>query len=152
VSRLLYALGRDSIFPRRIFGYLSERFGTPVYAIGLCAVVALLALTLDVTTSTSFINFGAFLTFMLVNLSVVFHYWRRLGNRGAKAVLVYLVCPVFGMVADFGLMISLDHKALILGISWLIVGIGYLAFLTGGFRRPPPELTITEAEPVRLDR
>lgn len=44
-------------------------------SIVLCGVVALLALQMDVTTSTSFINFGAFLAFSLVNLSVVFHYY-----------------------------------------------------------------------------
>lgn len=148
VSRLLFALGRDGIFPKRIFGHLSPRFGTPVYAIGLCALVALLALRLDVTTSTSFINFGAFLTFMLVNLSVVFHYWRGLGRRGAKAAFWYLACPLFGMGADLGLMVSLDHRALILGLSWLALGIAYLAYLTGGFRHAPPELTITETAPT----
>ena len=38
--------------------------------------MALLALQMDVTTSTSrTINFGAFLAFSLVNLSVVFHYY-----------------------------------------------------------------------------
>jgi putrescine importer len=145
VSRLLYALGRDAVLPRRLFGRLSARYGTPVFAISLCAAISLLALGLDVTTSTSFINFGAFLTFILVNLSVVFKYWLGSERRGAGAALLYLVLPVFGMCADFALMVSLDRKALILGLSWLSLGVVYLAWLTGGFRRPPPELSLTQA-------
>ena len=141
-SRLLYALGRDNVLPERVFGHLSARFGTPTYSIGLCAVIALLALRLDVTTSTSFINFGAFLTFILVNLSVVLHYWRSEGRRGLSAAIKFLICPVFGIAADTALMVSLDGKALILGISWLLLGFAYLSYLTGGFRRPPPELDL----------
>lgn len=143
-SRLLFALGRDTVLPARIFAYLSPRFATPVYCIALCALVALLALKLDVTTSTSFINFGAFLTFSLVNLSVVFHYWHAERRRGARAFVLHLLVPLFGMVGDISLMLSLDHKALILGVTWLTVGVVYLGYLTGGFRRPPPELGVLE--------
>jgi amino acid transporter len=144
-SRLLYAMGRDGVLPPRFFGRLSPRFGTPVFPIALCAVVALLALKLDVTTSTSFINFGAFLTFILVNLSVVRHYWFGERRRGLGGTLLYLACPVFGMFADAALLVSLDHRALVLGLCWLAVGIAWLARLTGGFRRPPPEFGFAEA-------
>ena len=33
VSRILYAMGRDGILPRPVFGYINVRFGTPVFAI-----------------------------------------------------------------------------------------------------------------------
>ncbi|WP_296258871.1 MULTISPECIES: APC family permease [unclassified Pseudomonas] len=141
-SRLLYVLGRDSALPKAFFGYLSPRFKTPVFCILLSAVVALLALNMDVTTSTSFINFGAFLTFILVNLSVIFHYWRAEKRRGLVAFVLYLLLPAAGMAADLWLMFSLDHKAVVLGLSWLAIGFVYLLFLTGGLRRQPPELAM----------
>jgi len=144
-SRLLYAMGRDGVLPRKFFGTLHARFGTPINSIVLCGVVALLALKMDVTTSTSFINFGAFLAFSMVNLSVIFHYWIGGKQRDAKAFLVFLLCPLIGLVADLWLMVSLDHLAIILGISWLAVGCVYLAVLTGGFRRQPPEMDFQEA-------
>jgi amino acid transporter len=56
VSRLLYAMGRDLVLPERAFGWLSERFNTPVFNIALCGVIGLAAIFLDVATSTSFIN------------------------------------------------------------------------------------------------
>jgi len=144
-SRLLYVLGRDSVLPKGFFGYLSPRFGTPVGCILLSAVVALLALKMDVTTSTSFINFGAFLTFILVNLSVIFHYWIGQKRRGLKALVLYVLLPLAGMAADLWLMFSLDANAVELGLSWLAIGFVYLIYLTGGLRRQPPELTLEDA-------
>ncbi|MEN5313811.1 APC family permease [Pseudomonas koreensis] len=144
-SRLLFAMGRDGVLPKSFFGTLHARFGTPVNSILLCAVVALLALKLDVTTSTSFINFGAFLAFSLVNLSVIFHYWIGGEKKGLRELVLFLVFPLIGLVADLWLMVSLDHLAVYLGLSWLAIGVLYLAVLTGGFRRQPPEMDFQEA-------
>jgi amino acid transporter len=144
-SRLLFAMGRDGVLPKSFFGTLHARFGTPVNSILLCAVVALLALKLDVTTSTSFINFGAFLAFSLVNLSVIFHYWIGGEKKGLRELVLFLLFPFIGLVADLWLMVSLDHLAIYLGLSWLAIGVVYLAVLTGGFRRQPPEMDFQEA-------
>jgi putrescine importer len=144
-SRLLFAMGRDGVLPKSFFGTLHARFGTPVNSILLCAVVALLALKLDVTTSTSFINFGAFLAFSLVNLSVIFHYWIGGEKKGLRELVLFLIFPFIGLVADLWLMVSLDHLAVYLGLSWLAIGVVYLAVLTGGFRRQPPEMDFQEA-------
>lgn len=144
-SRLLFAMGRDGVLPKSFFGTLHERFGTPINSILLCAVVALLALKLDVTTSTSFINFGAFLAFSLVNLSVIFHYWIGGEQKGLREFVLFLLFPFIGLAADLWLMVSLDHLAIYLGLSWLAIGVVYLAVLTGGFRRQPPEMDFQEA-------
>ncbi|MGO3533308.1 APC family permease [Pseudomonas helleri] len=144
-SRLLFAMGRDGVLPKSFFGTLHAKYGTPVNSILLCAVVALLALKLDVTTSTSFINFGAFLAFTLVNLSVIFHYWIGGQNRGLREVVLFLVFPTIGLLADLWLMISLDHLAIYLGLTWLVIGCIYLGFLTRGFTKQPPEMDFQEA-------
>lgn len=144
-SRLLFAMGRDGVLPKSFFGTLHERFGTPLNSILLCAAVALLALKLDVTTSTSFINFGAFLAFSLVNLSVIFHYWIGGERKGLREFVLFLLFPFIGLAADLWLMVSLDHLAIYLGLSWLAIGVVYLAVLTGGFRRQPPEMDFQEA-------
>ncbi|KQZ82734.1 APC family permease [Pseudomonas sp. Root562] len=144
-SRLLYAMGRDGVLSKSFFGTLHQRFGTPINSILLCAVVALLALKLDVTTSTSFINFGAFLAFSLVNLSVIFHYWIGGEKKGLRQFVLFLLFPFIGLAADLWLMVSLDHLAIYLGLSWLAIGVVYLAVLTGGFRRQPPEMDFQEA-------
>jgi putrescine importer len=145
VARLLYAMGRDRVLPERLFGWVSERFGTPVFNIALCGVIGLGAVFLDVTTSTSFINFGAFTAFTLVNLAVIAYYVRHRGER--LSGWRYVALPAIGAVIDGYLLAHLDSRALILGLSWLGIGIVYLLVLTRGLTREPPEMTaIVDAE------
>ena len=106
-------------------------------------------------TSVSFINFGAFTAFTFVNLCVIALAIRRRNLRGPKAVLINLVVPLVGAAIDVWLLTNLDSRAIILGLSWLVLGILYLTYLTRGFRRPPPEMDFaeddesTDAEPVQ---
>ena len=95
-SRLLFAMGRDSVLPRRLFGCVHPRFRTPAFNILLTGAVGLIALRMNVATSTSFINFGAFTAFTFVNLSVLATYLRsrRAGDR--PRVLPYVIAPVIG--------------------------------------------------------
>ncbi len=58
---------------------------------------------------------------------------------------MFLIFPLIGLLADLWLMVSLDHLAIYLGVSWLAIGLIYLAFLTGGFRKQPPEMDFQEA-------
>ena len=145
VARLLYAMGRDRVLPERVFGWVSERFHTPIFNIALCGVIGLAAIFLDVTTSTSFINFGAFTAFTLVNLAVIAYYLRHRGEH--LSPWRYILLPAVGAAIDAYLLTQLDSKALILGLSWLGIGIVYLLVLTRGLTKEPPEMTaITEAE------
>ena len=99
---------------------------------------------MNVATSTSFINFGAFTAFTFVNLSVLATYLRsrRAGDR--PRVLPYVIAPVIGAAVDIWLLAHLDSKAQLLGLIWLAVGVGYLTYLTKGFRRPPPKMDLSE--------
>ena len=144
-SRLLYAMGRDGVLPKAIFGQLHARYFTPVNSILLCGVVALLALFMDVTTSVSFINFGAFLAFTSVNLAVIARFFLGKRAKGLGGLLGYLVVPVLGVLADLYLLVSLDSHALTLGLIWLAVGFAYLLYLTQGFKLQPPEMQFSEA-------
>jgi amino acid transporter len=143
-SRLLYAMGRDGVLPRRIFGYLQPRFRTPVFGIALIGIVGLAALFLDVTTSTSFINFGAFSAFTLVNLSVIAYFLRHRPQRGVGAILGWVALPLAGAVVDFYLLTRLDIRAIVFGVVWLVIGTVLLAWLTRGFREAPPQMSLDE--------
>src|SRR5579875_1319211 len=139
-SRLLYAMGRDSVLPKKVFGYLHPKFKTPVWNIMVVAIIGLLALKLSVSTSTSFINFGAFVAFTLVNVSVIAHFYMKQGKRAGKDHIFYFLFPALGCCFDFWLLIHLDQNALILGASWAVIGFIYLLFLTKMFRTQPPEM------------
>ncbi len=141
-SRLLYAMGRDAVLPRRVFGHLHPRFRTPVLNIVLTGAIGLIAVFLDVSTSTSFINFGAFVAFTAVNLSAIALFFRQRRSGHRSAPLPYVVIPVIGALIDSWLLINLEPAALILGSGWLVVGVVALACRTGLFRRPAPEARI----------
>ncbi|MBC9955103.1 APC family permease [Leucobacter sp. cx-42] len=145
-SRLLFAMGRDGVLPKRFFGALNSRFHTPVLSILAIAVVGLIAMFMNVATSTSFINFGAFLAFIMVNTSVIV-YWakERRAGRSHNPVL-YLVFPVIGILVIAYLLAQLDLHAITLGSIWLLVGVVVLAITTRGFRVQPPELAVDSAE------
>lgn len=145
-SRLLFAMGRDGVLPKGLFGKLHATFQTPVGNIVLCGLVALLALLMDVATSVSFINFGAFLAFTSVNLAVIARFYiGKKEPRTARDLVKFLLTPLVGAAADLWLMVSLDSHALTLGGIWLAAGLVYLAVLTKGFKQEPPEIDFTES-------
>ncbi|MFE7332769.1 APC family permease [Streptomyces sp. NPDC057565] len=145
-SRLLYIMGRDGVLPKRFFGALNARTGTPVLCIALTGAVSLFGLDLSLETATSFINFGAFLGFTAVNVCVVVYFVRNRGalGSGAARVLGYVVAPALGVCVTIYLMTQLSGVALTIGGCWLAAGFGYLLWLTRGFRRPTPELDLNE--------
>ncbi|GAB3519626.1 APC family permease [Arthrobacter monumenti] len=147
-SRLLYAMGRDAVLPRRIFGYINAKFHTPVFNLILTGAVGLVAIFLDVATSTSFINFGAFTAFTLVNVSVIAYYMRQRKAGQRLNVVSYLALPAVGALIDAFLLTQLDPTAITLGLIWLGLGVIVLAIATRGFRNAPPEMAEAEKEPV----
>jgi putrescine importer len=144
-SRLLFAMGRDGVLPRRFFGRVHPRFHTPFLSIVSIGVVGLLAIFLDVATSTSFINFGAFIAFTMVNVAVIV-YWARRRREGEHLnPWLYVVAPAVGVVVIVALLVQLDINAIMLGSAWLVVGLIVLAVTTRGFRALPPEMAVDEA-------
>ena len=138
-SRLIFAMGRDGVLPKSLFAKLNNAYKTPVPAILAVAVVGLLALRLDIATSTSFISFGAFTAFTLVNVAVIAYY---LKNRSAdKNILGWVLIPIIGALADAYLLLQLDDNAKRLGLIWLGIGIVVLLVITKGFRQKTPQMS-----------
>lgn len=44
VSRMMYVMGRDGVFPRSLFGYVHPKWRTPAFNVLLVGVIALLAI------------------------------------------------------------------------------------------------------------
>jgi amino acid transporter len=146
VSRLLYAMGRDQVLPKKVFAYLQPRFRTPAVGITICGVAGLIGLALDVNTAVSLINFGAFLAFTSVNACVIALFIRRRRSDEPLGVFGYVLIPAIGVVIDLILLWNLGRLAQLLGLCWLGLGLVYLLVLTRGFRRPPPEIDTLAAE------
>ena len=144
VARILFAMGRDGVLPKRVFGHVSLRFSTPVWAILVVSVVSLLALVIDLGILASLISFGALVAFSVVNLSVIKHYFIDQRERSGAATVRYLILPLIGFILTAWLWTSLSGLALKIGLAWLAVGFIWLVVVTRGFQRPTPVLEIEE--------
>ncbi|NWF85173.1 MAG: APC family permease [Bryobacteraceae bacterium] len=135
-ARLLYGMGRDSALPKAFFGYLEPHRRIPsrnVLLIGIvCGVGAFL---ISYQLGAELLNFGALIGFMGVNLSSLLHDWFRAPARGASRRWHHLLAPAGGFTVCFYLWISLNWKARLIGIVWVLFGLAYGAWKTGGFRR-----------------
>lgn len=151
-SRLLFAMGRDGVLPRKVFGEISKRFRSPVFSLVIIGIVGMVALFLDVATSTSFINFGAFTAFTMVNVSVIFYYFRQRSQGIRHNAVLYLVMPILGGIVTIYLLTQLDIHAIVLGLSWLVIGVIVLGVVTRGFRRQPPEIEYVEADDDEIEK
>ncbi|GAB3128433.1 APC family permease [Glaciibacter psychrotolerans] len=144
VSRILFAMGRDGVLPKRFFGKINVRFGTPVLAILAVSAVSLIALVIDLGLLAEMISFGALIAFSAVNLSVIKHYFIGQHLRGRRHLFSYLFVPAIGFALTIWLWTSLSPRTLLVGLIWLGVGLAYLAWITRGFRRPVPMLDLKE--------
>ncbi|MBF7018313.1 APC family permease [Staphylococcus sp. 18_1_E_LY] len=140
-ARLLYAMGRDGVLNKKIFGFVGKRSQTPLFNLMFIGVVGLVGILMSISTSTSFINFGAFISFTFVNLAVIIHYFVRQRQRSGVKLIPYLIVPVIGVILDISLFVSLDKHALILGSIWTCVGFVYLLCITKCFSKAPPSLS-----------
>jgi amino acid transporter len=116
-----------------------------VFNLLLIAAAGLIATRLSLATATSFINFGAFLAFTVVNVCVIAMYVRFRRTNPQLNVLSHVVLPALGALVDAYLLTKLSRDAIVLGGSWLVLGVAYLLVRTRGLRQAPPELSLDEA-------
>lgn len=140
VGRLLYAMGNDGVLPRQTFGYVSALTKTPVFNIVLSGLVGVLALVLSEEQATSLVNFGAFVAFTFVNLSVIATWFSSRRGGEPRNAFIWLVVPAFGAAFTIWLLVSLNSNAKIAGLLWIAAGFVYLVCLTRMFRRPTPDI------------
>ncbi|ARU94605.1 APC family permease [Tatumella citrea] len=140
VSRLMYVMGRDGVFPQRFFGYISPKWSTPTLNVLLVGAIALLAINFDLVTATALINFGALVAFTFVNLSVISQFWiREKRNKTLKDHFSFLILPLLGAITVGALWVNLEESSMVLGLIWAAIGIVYLAVVTRSFRLPVPQ-------------
>ncbi|MGJ7922299.1 APC family permease [Neobacillus sp. LXY-4] len=145
VSRLLYVMGRDKVFPDKWFGYVHPKWRTPAINVVIVGIISLSAWFFDLVTATSLINFGALMAFTFVNLSVINHFAvRKKMYKTPKDFFNFVVMPVLGAGSVGILWINLEISSLIMGLVWFGLGLVYLLVLTKAFRVAPPQYTAEE--------
>jgi putrescine importer len=137
-ARLLFAMGRDGMLPKKIFSHLSLKSSTPNYNIIIMGVLTIIgSLVLSYQNAAELLNFGAFLAFMGVNIATFrrFYFLRPLEEK--RNVFSDGVLPILGFLVCFSIWISLPSPAKIMGGVWFIVGLTYLIFRTRCFKLKP---------------
>ncbi|MBU8914459.1 APC family permease [Bacillus sp. FJAT-29953] len=146
VSRLLYVMGRDKVFPEKWFAYIHPKWRTPAINVVIVGAISLSAWFFDLVTATSLINFGALMAFTFVNLSVISHFAiRNKMYKTPKGFFDYVVMPLIGAATVGILWINLELSSLIMGVIWFSAGFIYLLYLTKAFRAAPPQFKAEEA-------
>lgn len=142
VTRVLFAMGRDQVLPERVFGHRHARLRTPVRATLAVGAVSLSALFITLDLASTMISFGALVAFAVVNLCVMRSYLVRAEHRRPAGWLAFGLFPATGFAMNVWLWSGLSRQTFYVGIGWLALGLCQLAWLTRGFTRPAPTLTM----------
>jgi len=144
-ARLLYSMGRDDVLPKKIFGHLNPKKGSPIYNVWIVGGLAYLGvLTIPWEHAAELVTFGALLAFMGVNLAALRHFWFSKEAIGRRSFFVDAFVPGFGFIFCFGLLLSLQGWTKWAGLTWLVVGIIYAAYKTKWFTLRPKLFDFSE--------
>jgi amino acid transporter len=137
-ARLLFAMGRDGVIPKKLFSHLHKKSSTPTYNIIIMGVLTLIgSMVLSYQGAAELLNFGAFLAFMGVNIATFrqFVFLRPSGEK--RSFIPDAILPVLGFLVCFFIWINLPTPAKIMGGIWLLIGFIYLLIRTRGFKEKP---------------
>ena len=150
VSRILFAMGREGVLPRKIFYNLHPKFHTPHLALICVATFSLIALFIPLNLVVSMISFGALVAFTAVNACVIKShlFTQAKENYNLKGFLSYGLLPLIGMCLTIWLWINLDIHAMTIGLIWFALGMSYLLYITKFFRQPVPEIGHDEIDEI----
>ncbi len=131
-ARLLYGMGRDNTIPRGFFGAIEPKRGIPRNNVLFTGGLALAgAFVMSYQLGAELLNFGAFIAFMGVNAAAFVRYFLKATEKKLSNFLP----PVLGFLICGYIWLSLRTPAKLAGSIWLLVGIAYCGYKTGGFRR-----------------
>lgn len=122
-SRVLFAMAKDGLIPKNLFGELHPKYRTPYKSSILTGIiVALVAANIPIEIITELVNIGTLLAFVIVCASVwMMRYIEPDRPRPFRTPLIKIVAPL-GIIFNLGMMLYLGwHNWARLGI-WLVIG------------------------------
>ena len=126
-ARVLLGMGRDNVLPNRIFAYLNPKNSTPTFNIVLVSIIGWIgSLLLNLEHAGELLNFGAFLSFMGVNLAAARQCYFVQEKSKRRLVLDALV-PLVGFLFCLAIWLSLPIIAKLVGGIWFAIGMVYYA-------------------------
>jgi APA family basic amino acid/polyamine antiporter len=131
-SRILFAMSRDGLLPRRI-ARVNQRTRTPVMLIGgLGLVFAALAAVVPLTEIVQLVNIGTLFAFLVVNIGVIILRRTRPDLERGYRVPFVPVFPIIGSLLCIYLMIDLPGTTWARFLIWMAIGL--LIYFVYGMR------------------
>jgi putrescine importer len=139
-ARLLYAMGRDGVLPKKLFSHLNKDTSIPdnnIILIGALTIV--ISLIISYQGAAELLNFGAFLGFMGVNLAAIRQFYFKKPAGEPRHFFTDAAVPFTGFAVCLIIWLSLPSPAKIVGTIWLVTGIVFLMIKTRGLKVKPAE-------------
>jgi len=127
-SRLVYSMARDGHLPK-LFARLTGKHKVPMNAMVMISALALAIGIFGVSQAsllTTLVTFGALLSYILMHFSVITHFFKR--NK-SRQWFTHLVSPLLGAAILIVALWDADTNAKIVGIIWLVIGVGVATYL-----------------------
>lgn len=123
-TRVFFAMSRDGLLPKKVFGEIHKRFRTPFKMTWIVGTIcALLGAFTPIDDLGQMVNIGTLLAFVIVSAAVVI--LRRTNPdapRPFRTPMVPLV-PILGAVFCLYLMLNLGLATWIRLVVWLLIGL-----------------------------
>ena len=101
--------------------------------VGALALIG--AILLNYEQCAHLINFGAFFAFMGVNIASIREYFFKSKEKTIKGFLLDFLPAFIGFLFCLIIWLNLPVNTFIIGGSWMLIGILYLAIRIKGFRK-----------------
>lgn len=125
-SRVVFAMGRDKLMPRRI-GQISSRFGTPAVGVLLSAVIMLFSVVfLPIQSVGNLSSFFFLIAFILVNISVVKLRRNKPDITRSYEMPLYPLPPILGVILNCILgafLLYRDPMTGLIATVWIVMGL-----------------------------
>jgi len=132
-SRIIYGIAEKKALPK-IFLHVSKKTLAPYIAVVFVIAFSMLCLFLgDLKTIANLTNFTIFVTFIVINASVIFLRIKKPITHGFKVPLSIKkipILPFLGLITSLFMILYLSYDVLLIGGIMLLVGfILYLFFI-----------------------
>jgi putrescine importer len=118
-ARLLFAIGRDNVLPKRFFAYLSPRRNNPTFnlvLIGVFTFAGSLGQRYELVGER--LNFGAFLGSMGVNVAAIRQFYFLSPAGQPKSFWKDFLLPGLGFLFCLAIWLGLGKLTKIVGCVW----------------------------------
>ena len=138
VSRIVFSMGRFDLLPRWFYK-VHPKFKTPVRTIIVFGAIAIaLALVGELTFVADLYNYGALLSYIIVNICLIvlrnkkpyaYRAWKVPGTLTVKFRERILFIPIISVIGTiscavlWGLILAFHEGGRVLGTAWVLIGI-----------------------------